>query len=464
MGDTKLKKNHLSYIETIAMSVAIMAPTAAMALNVSLMASVSGYSISLVFLIAIIVIGFVALSFIKFNQYFSTAGSVYTFTTKSLGKKLGFLSGWLLFLTYLMFTAASSAEVGSFLESFFSFAGFKIPWLPISIVCTIIVWIFSFMDVKISTRIMLVFEGISIALILILSAVVLFKVGTTTGLSTLPFQLNNNNFSSLAQAVVFGFMSFAGFEGASSLGEETKNPKKYIPLAIICAVGLTGIFYLLVSYVQVMGFGLTSGGIGNLAASASPLGDLASKYMSNIFSLLIMFGAGLSAFSCALGSAAAGARILYSMSNDGIIPKKLSIVHPKFNSPHVAINIIMVCCLVFTIGLFQYSGSQVFGYLGTIAVLALLLAYLATNIGAIIYFTKSKVWKGFHLVIPTVAVFALGFTFYSNIYPIPTSPFNLFPYIVLGWILLGLIITFTKRFKENNISIGKELNDVPEEV
>jgi len=249
MEDTRLKKNHLSYIETIAMSVAIMAPTAAMALNVSLMASVSGYSISLVFLIAMVVIGFVALSFIKFNQYFSTAGSVYTFTTKSLGKKIGFLSGWLLFLTYLMFTAASSAETGSFLESFFHFSGFKIPWLPISIICTIIVWAFSFMDVKISTRIMLVFEGISIALILILSAVVLIKVGTTTGLSTLPFQTNHNSFSTLAQAVVFGFMSFAGFEGASSLGEETKNPKKYIPLAIACAVGLTGLFYLLVSYV-----------------------------------------------------------------------------------------------------------------------------------------------------------------------------------------------------------------------
>ena len=215
-----------------------------------------------------------------------------------------------------------------------------------------------------------------------------------------------------------------------------------------------------------MGFGLTSTGIGNLAGSASPLGDLAKNYMSNIFSLLIMFGAALSAFSCALGSAAAGARILYSMSHDGIIPKKLSTVHPKYNSPYVAINIIMLGCVVFTVGLFKYSGSQVFGYLGTIAVLALLLAYLATNVGAILYFTKSEVWKGFHLVIPSLAVLVLGFTFYSNVYPIPTSPFNLFPYVVLVWILLGLIITFTKKFKEHNISIelGKDLEEISEEA
>lgn len=448
MESKKLQKNHLNYVETIALSVAIMAPTAAMALNVSLMASVSSYSISLVSLISIIVIGCVSLSFIKFNEHFSTAGSVYTFTEKSLGKKIGFISGWLLFLTYLMFTAASAAEAGTFLQSFFSLAGLKVGWLPIALISIAIIWVISFMDVKVSTRFMLIFEGLSIILILILSVIVLSKVGAKGGLSLKPFKANGNSVSSIGQAVVFGFMSFAGFEGASSLGEEAKNPKKVIPLAILSAVFVTGIFYLLVSYIQVVGFGLTSSGIKALASSASPLGDLASKYISSTFALFIMLGAGLSAFSCALGSASAGSRMLLSMSRKGRMPESFSKVHHKYKSPHIALAVIMVVSTVLNVALFNYTGAEVFGYLGTIAVLALLLAYLITNVGALKYFTKNKEWTGIHLIAPVISVIALGYTFYANIYPVPAYPSNLFPYIVLAWIFVGVIILNTTKEKE----------------
>lgn len=441
-----LKKNHLGYIETIAMSVAIMAPTAAMALNVSLMASVASYSISLVFIIATIVIGMASISFIKFNEHFSTAGSVYTFTSKSLGKKVGFISGWLLFLTYLMFTAASSAEVGCFAQGFFTIAGIHIGWLPISIVCSVAIWIVSYWDVRISTRIMFTLEGISILLILILSVVILIKVGSHGGLNLIPLKHNSNSFSSLAQAAVYGILSFAGFEGASTLGEETKNPKKLIPLAIASAVFVTGLFYLVVSYAQVVGFGTNASGIKALAGSASPLGDLSSKFISRGFALVIMLGATLSAFSAALGSASAGSRMLFSLSRDGHLSKVFAKVHPKYGSPYISLAVIMISAFVLTIPLFKCKASDAFGYLGTIGVLALLLAYLSTNVGAIVYFTKNKIWNGLQLIMPTIAVLALGFTFYSNIYPVPPHPYNIFPYIVLGWIIIGIFLTFRSNF------------------
>ncbi|PWI58668.1 hypothetical protein [Sulfoacidibacillus thermotolerans] len=96
--ENQLHKNDLSYIETMGISVAIMAPTAAMALNGSLAASIAGTSVPLTFLLAMITIGFVAFSFIQFNRHFSSSGSVYAFTTASLGPRVGFLSGWTLLL------------------------------------------------------------------------------------------------------------------------------------------------------------------------------------------------------------------------------------------------------------------------------------------------------------------------------------------------------------------------------
>lgn len=117
-----------------------------------------------------------------------------------------------------------------------------VSWLLIALLCTLIIAAISYFDIKLSTNIMFLLEGISICLILVLSVVVLTKVGSTTGLSAAPFKINGNSFSNLGLAIVFGFMSFAGFEGASTLGEEARNPKKMIPIAIGSAVLITGLF------------------------------------------------------------------------------------------------------------------------------------------------------------------------------------------------------------------------------
>lgn len=445
MESNNLKKDHLNILETMAMSVAIMAPTAAMALNVALMAGISGFSISLVFILGIVVIGLVSVSFITFNRHFSTAGSVYTFTTKSLGKNAGFISGWLLLLTYIVFTAGSVAEVGSFIQSFFEILHVNVNWLVIAIICTLLIAAISYMDVRISTNVMFILEGISILLIFVLSLVILFKVGSTTGLSATPFKINGNSFSTIGLAVVFAFMSFAGFEGASSLGEETKNPKKLIPIAIISAVFITGLFYLVVSYAQIIGFGINAGGLKALSGSSSPLGDLSQKYISSGYALVIMLGAGLSAFSCALGSASAAGRMLFSMSKEGRLHPSLSKTHKKYQSPYVALGVVIAITFLIILPMFKLPGSAVFGDLGTIGVLSLLLAYLATNIGAIVYFTRKKIWTAKNLIAPVLAIVALAYTFYSNVYPIPAFPSNLFPYIVLGWIVIGIVYLAVKK-------------------
>lgn len=456
MEKQKLQKNHLNYIEVMALSVAIMAPTAAMALNISLMAGVSSYSVSLVQVIAVIAVGCVAVSFIQFNKHFSSAGSVYYFTTKSLGEKTGFISGWLLLLTYFMFTAASTAETGSFLESFFKILGLHTGWLIIALFCVVGVWIISLLDVRISTRIMLALEAFSIAMILILCGVIFVKVGFRSGLSLAPFKMNGNNISSIGQAVVFGFMSFVGFEGASSLGEESKNPQKTIPFALLSAVFLTGIFYMAVSYAQVIGFGINVNGIKHLANSSSPLGDLASKYISNSFALVIMFGASLSAFSCALGCASAGSRMIYSMGISGRMPKCFSKIHSNFKTPYIALSVIMIASCILNIVLFSNPGATVFGDLGTIGVLSILLAYLLTNIGALKLFIMNGEWRGLRLVIPIVSVVIIAYTVYSNIYPVPSFPMNIFPYIVLAWIIGGVVILSVTRSgtqKEGEFSV-----------
>ncbi|WAH37827.1 APC family permease [Alicyclobacillus dauci] len=462
--ETRLRKNGLSYIESMGLSVAIMAPTAAMALNGSLAAGTVGVSVPLTYLLAMITIGLVSYAFVTFNKYYSSSGSVYAFTGAALGPKMGFLSGWTLLLTYLAFTGASVAEIGVFLQSFLAFLGVSISWFPLAVVGLVLVGILTFLDVRVSARVMVIFEGISVALILILAVVILGRGGSSGHLSPLPFSLGGNKMSSIGLGTVFAFLSFAGFEAASSLGEETANPRRAIPLSIMTAVFVTGVFYIVVSYAQSVGFGLDAGGIKAFAGSGAPLGDLAGKFMSSGFAAAIMFGATMSAFSSALGSATAGSRLLYAMGRDGLIHPALGRVHNRFRSPWVALGVVVAVSFITIAVLATQSGVSVFGYLGTIGVLALLLAYLVTNVGAIYHFAKAKVWRGGFLIIPVIAILGLGYTLYSNVFPVPPMPYTLFPYIVILWILIGLAIvlaspqmvrTISERLRqESNVNVS----------
>ena len=436
-----LKNNQLNIVEVIALSVAIIAPTFAMSMNVGLMVSTVSYSVSIVFIISTILMSFVAISFVKFNQYFSSAGSAYTFIEKSLGKRASAIGGWALLLAYIAFSAGCSAAFGSLFSSFIlELSGISIPWIVSAIFCEFLIWYISYSDIKLSTNIMLVIEAASILLVIILAIVILIKVGSSNGLSSVPFEGNGNSISSYAAGIVYAILCFGGFEGASSLGEESKNPKKSIPIAIFSTVIVAGIIFVFVSYAQVIGFGATEVGIEAFKNSPSSIVELSNKYMGNIFTILITLAISVSAFSTALGSMTASSRLLYSLSKDKNVPQVFSLVHEKHHTPYIAVNTIGVIIVIPILALLNHDGVEVFGYIGTTGALALLLVYLMTSLSSIVYFGKNKIWT-WQLVIPIIALLVLGFTFYSNIYPIPAFPNNLFPYIVLGWIVIGNIIT-----------------------
>lgn len=436
-------KRELGIWEAAALSIAIMAPTAAMALNGSLAASIAGTAVPLAFLGALITIAFVSFSFIEFSRTYAHAGSVYAFNGRGLGPRWGFLSGWALLLTYMVFTGASLAEAGAFFQTVLSIVGIQIGWSLPALVAGVLLWWLAYHDVRLSARITMVFEGISIILILILAAVILAH-GGAHGLSLKPFTVGKAGISAVGLASVFAFLSFAGFEGAATLGEETAQPTRSIPRAITMAVFLTGAFYLLISYTQSEGFGLTPAGVKAFADSTAPLAALAKTYMGNVMAGLIMFGATISAFSSGLGTATAGSRILFSMGRDGFGPRSLGAAHPRFGSPYRALAVVMLVALILDLVLVNQTGTNVFGWLGTIGVLALLLVYLVTQIAAIRLFARLGRWRGIQYLIPVLAILLLGYTLWSNVFPIPPAPYRYFPYVVLAWLGIGIIAVFAQ--------------------
>jgi len=171
-------RRELRFWEAIALSIGIMAPGAAMALNGTLPASLVGRAVPLAFVFAAVSVLFVSYAFIRLTSYFHHAGSVYALSGVTLGPRAGFFSGWALLGTYLSFTAASTAEVGLFGQSFFEVTGIwpKPEWLVISLAAAALIWLIAYGDVRVATRSLLGMEAITVTLIVIVVAVIFAKV------------------------------------------------------------------------------------------------------------------------------------------------------------------------------------------------------------------------------------------------------------------------------------------------
>ena len=431
----------VGFLEVAALSVAIMGPTGSMALNGSLTAATDGTATALAFVGATVAVALVAYSFVEFARKYAHAGSVYVFTGRSFGPRFGFISAWVMLFAYLMFAFAVAVLSANFLESALGLLGVQIPWLIPAIAFFLIMWALAHRSVRVSTRTTLIIEGVSILVILILSAVILAR-GGAHGLSGTPFKVGSGGWSKVALASVFGFLSFAAFEGAATLGEETRDPKRAIPRALAAAVFVTGVFYIFCIWVQAEGFGTTTAGVNTFASSSAPLSDLAKSYVGTAMALVIDLGAMVSAFASGVGLFTASSRMLFALGRDGFGPPALGRVHPRFGSPYVALATVLVPGIVIAVILFVggLSAASVFGDLGVLGVLALLVVYGATQVAAIRLFSRERLWRPWQFVVPLVALVLLGYTLYANVWPVPPAPVRYFPYIVAAWIVLAVVI------------------------
>ncbi|MCL6452868.1 MAG: APC family permease [Alicyclobacillus sp.] len=441
MAETQLRKNYLSLVEVLALSVSIVAPTMAMAFNTAPTAGAAGAGVPLSFLIGTIAMLLVGVSFFEFSKRISHSGSVYAYNTRGLGPKTGFVSGWALTATYFCYAAGCAALFGNFASAFLQHFGIRTPASVWVVVGVLVVWFFSYRDIRLSTRFALLLELISIVVVLILCLVIVGKGGANGNTAT-PFTFAGSGASGVGAGIIFAVLSFAGFEGAATLGEEAKNPRRAVPFAIYGTVIAAGIFYIFVSYAQVIGFG--TGHVQALAASTAPLDTLASRYVGHAMGTFVDFAATISAFACSLGSANACSRMLYALGRDRTVPSFVSRVHPRHGTPHYAVHTIGILMLVCYLACGLHAGAANFySYFGTIGTFTLLVAYLLINVAAIRFFRRFRA-EGYshtrHLVIPVLGFLALLWPIYGNVYPVPAPPFNLFPYIAAAWILLGIVL------------------------
>jgi hypothetical protein len=186
---------------TVSVSVGVMAPTLAMSVTGAAAARMLGPAAPLAFVVAALGVGLVAYGFVRLSGQFAHAGSVYAFVGRTLGPRPGFVAGWALLGTYLVFPPVSIAGVVIFGRSLLARAGLAddADWYPLALVAWVVVALLARRGIRPTTRSVLLFEVVSVVLILVLVVVVLARV--TTGARSAGPGGTSAGTSSLAAAV-----------------------------------------------------------------------------------------------------------------------------------------------------------------------------------------------------------------------------------------------------------------------
>jgi amino acid transporter len=440
-------RRSLRFWGAMALGLAIMAPTLALSLNGSAPAADVGRAVPLVFLLGGVGMAFVAFGFAVLTRRFNHSGSAYALVGATLGARAGFFSGFALLGYYLLSTICCVAAAGLFIQSFLDSIGVhNVPWLLLGIISVAVAAWLSTRDTRSASRVLLVMEGLGIVLITALTITIFARMGSGTApghetVSWTVFQLPAHTpFGTLGAAVVFACLSWAGFEGIATLGEETSDPRRNIPLALLGSILLTLPLFVIVMMAESNGFGASAAGAAKFAGSSTPLGDLARSFVGEWAARLLLFAAAASAFASLLGSCTAASRMLFAFSRDGLGPSWLSRLSRTGTPSRAAIASLALGVVVnAAMAIKGTSSTNVYFYYATIGVLCLLVAYAMVGIAAASQLVRTKRIIVLGAIPALVGSVFTGYVFYIQSTG-QSSPYNTFPYYAGGWCVLGLLI------------------------
>ncbi len=360
---------------------------------------------------------------------------MYAYTARGLGPTSGVLAGWSLIWSYLFIGTAGLAGFAVFAQQFLGAVGVHSTVAPILLflISAGLCWFVAYKDIRISSLLTLAIEGLSMACILILSFIVLFKHGFSV--DTTQLKLKGMDLHGLSLAVVISVFSLVGFEGATTLGGEAKDPKRTIPKAVSVSLLIAGLFFVFMSYVEVAG---TSHLHSSLATIAAPLNVLAKVYGVSWFRVPVSLCAMVSFFSLTLSCLNSGSRIIYPMAHHRVFHSHLGRTHHSNRTPHVAISIYMGIIVTVPLILEAFTNPlTIFGDAGTLAAFGFLFAYFMITIAAPVYLKRIGELRPFNVAMCVFACVLLMVPTIGSFVPVPPYPVRLFPYIFLVYMVVG---------------------------
>jgi amino acid transporter len=427
------------------MSAAIMGPAVSTFFNPQFSTHFSGEATPFVYLACLVAILVVSSGIVEMARELPSAGAFYTYVTRGIGPRAGFVTGGLMFVAYALLPPAELGLIGSYLQSTLrAEAHIDVPWWLIGVVPAAAMIVLALEGIRASLRIALALFAIEVAIVVLLSIIIVGH-GGRNGLSLHPLSpdASPHGFQGLATGFVFAALSFAGFEAAATLGEEVREPRRLVPRAILLSSISVGLIYVFCVWAEVNGLGAEA--TNKLDGASMPWNDLASAYAPWMKWPVIVASVS-SMFAVMISSSNAIARILNAMGREGLLPRMFGIVDRRHATPARAALLTGAFAVVLALIVGATSGglddplggSNVYGYLGFLLTLGLLSVYVLTNLAAACYFARARRFRIVrHGVLPLGGAALVAALLIGQIVEQTTAPYTWLPWTIVTWIALA---------------------------
>jgi len=453
-AETDLERDAIGLLGSTMQAITHIAPAIAGFFFTAFIVSLAGITAPLAYFIGFLVVLMLGSTLAQLAKHMPSAGGYYTYVSRALHPRLGFLTSWM----YILY----SPLVGGPLAGFFGFivAGelksnwnIDAPWLwwvSVLIFAPLTAYL-QWEGIKLSTRFLVITGGLEMLIVMGL-AITGFLI-PPPGSSGISLDVFNPTFipagEGFALAVVFTVQGLTGWEASAPLAEETKDPKRNVPLSVILSIVLIGSFLVIVFWGVITGFGNDADAIAkseNLPALA-----LAHRVWGAGW-IVILFAFLNSVAAVSIACANVGTRMWYGMARSGSFPKQLAKVHPVHKTPGNAILVQMALNIVagLYVGFVFQPDTGFFLVTGLILVLAVSFAYIAANAAVFrFYWTEHRSEFNWilHAVFPVVSTLVLLYAIFKS-FPLST-PFDLAPLVDGAWFVVGVVLLLYLRARGN---------------
>lgn len=471
-GGRGLRRNAVGLPGLVAQSLGVTAPEISAVVIAAVVATKVGAFTPLAFLVAGIGAIGLALVYGRFARYVPSAGGTYAIVRAGLGRDVGFLTGWAVLAVGVVFVPGLLIASAFLLQNFFGLVASHHPllytsWWGWALVLGAALLIVSYLGIQISARILLALTAIGVTLLLILDIVILAKGGVHgwAWASVSPWSTHGFGLGFFALGVGIAMTGFSGFETAVFLAEEAHTPKSQVPKAVLGAIVLAIVFFIVTTFAIVTGYGMQKAGSQWPQDSGGAVVGLSAQYMSLWFGKLLLLLLAISAFASALGTANFTTRVAFSWGHDGYLPRAFARTHPRFKSPDVAIGALgVVTAAVFAGGL-AWQGHTLngavtfFSWLLQVGATGILPVYAAVGVAGAVFARRTNGSAVDCYLAPLLAIIVTATAEVTEFYG-QQGIFRWAPYVMLGWLALGIVVRAATRTRVADVEQKAELAEL----
>lgn len=434
-ADAGLREGVMSGPELAAQAIASIAPSAVIAFTAAAIFLGAGNGTMFAFLLATVVILCVGYIVSMFARQHASAGSLYTYVAKGLGPTGAFAAGVALLIGSWGIAAGSLGGAVSYASDLLQIFGIPATgtvWLVVlAIVIGGLATFFTIRGIRISARVSLVLELVSVFIILVLLVAALIWLGPDAW-DPAQFSLEGVPFQGVAAGMVLGILGFVGFSSADALGREARNPHTAIPRAIMWSAVVVGVLYVFAAYTQIAVLGEELGEV------ASPLQAINERIgMPGWFAPILVFGVAASFFAVVVAPLNVVGRIIYVMGKEGVVPERFGRTHEQHLTPHRVLLIAGPAAILLDV-ILLIAGTHpmdIVVWVDTYATYGYMVAYALVAIAGVVYTRKHAMPNTLIWITAVVAVVAMAYVFFANVWPVPAFPINILPYLFVATML-----------------------------